>query len=167
MQLDFRLAVILLDSVLIGQRTTVQLQIKLTAVGCRGVADCSSFCIKSPTRTCSARGQPSVSRQRRAAQSSQTAGRRRRRQSRRRAAAYWKHAFGAPRRLFTFHRMMIDALCIRPDMCFIEVGKHLRAVNSLPIKRIIWEGVGIIPLNFGCEKIIHTAAFIICGIAAL
>ena len=159
MQLDFRLAVILLDSVLIGQRTTVQLQIKLTAVGCWGVGGLLQLLHKIPhPHMLRARAAICVT----AAASSLN-------HLKLRAAAAVAKAVGEQPHignmllahhvaLFTFHRMMIDALCIRPDMCFIEVGKHLRAVNSLPIKRIIWEGVGIIPLNFGCEKIIHTAA---------
>ncbi len=40
----------------------------------------------------------------------------------------------------------------------IEMGQHPRAVQPLPVKRVIGEAVGVVPAHFGCEEVFHTAA---------
>ena len=44
-------------------------------------------------------------------------------------------------------------------MGFVEMGEHLCSVNTLPIEGVIWERVGVVPIYFGCQEIINTAAF--------
>ena len=49
-------------------------------------------------------------------------------------------------------------LGIRPDMCAVEVSEHLSPVNALPIESVYRESVGVVPVDFGGEEIVNAAA---------